>query len=111
MDHRNATFELGLHLGIAGGGETQLPKLLVLLSERTVAQCCGDAGDNYQTLRPHADLRERVRSSRSPTDWIKHRLPVMRANSYAGCRNQDLEIPLAAFRILHLSCLFVERYT
>jgi hypothetical protein len=31
MDHRDAALELGLYLGIAGGGETQLAELLVLL--------------------------------------------------------------------------------
>ena len=57
MDHRDAALEVGLHLGIAGGGETQLSKLLVLLAEGAEAQRCGDAGDKYQTLPLHEYLR------------------------------------------------------
>ena len=38
MDHRDAALELGLHLGIAGGGEAQLAELLVLLAEGTGAE-------------------------------------------------------------------------
>jgi hypothetical protein len=43
MDHRDAALELGLYLGIAGGGETQLAELLVLLAERTAAERYNDA--------------------------------------------------------------------
>src|SRR5262245_2145262 len=57
MDHRDAALELGLNLGIAGGGETQLAELLVLLSEGAAAQRCCDAGDKCHILRLHGYLR------------------------------------------------------
>ena len=60
MDHRDAALELGLHLGIAGGGETQLAKLLVLLAKGTTGQRCGDSGHKYQTLRLHGHLQARA---------------------------------------------------
>src|SRR6516162_7840110 len=69
MDHRDAALELGLYLGIAGGGETQLAELLVLLSEGAAAQRCGDASDKYQILRLHGYLRVRAILHR-PTQWI-----------------------------------------
>jgi hypothetical protein len=43
MDHRDAALELGLHLGIAGGGEAQLAELLILLGERAAGQQRDDA--------------------------------------------------------------------
>jgi hypothetical protein len=38
MNHCDATLELGLHVGIARGGETQLPELLVLLARCAAAE-------------------------------------------------------------------------
>src|SRR5262249_11398127 len=71
MDHRDAALELGLYLGIAGGGETQLAELLVLLSEGAAAQRCGDAGDKYQILRLHGNLRARDLTSTAAVDCFK----------------------------------------
>jgi hypothetical protein len=56
MDHRHAALEIGLHLGIAGGWESQLSQFLVLLAKGAVAQRCGDAGDKYQRLPLHGSL-------------------------------------------------------
>ena len=72
MDHRDATLELGLHLGIAGGGETQLSELLVLLTEGTAAQRCSNPSDKYQTLGLHRHLRMRAHRSRPPQWLIKN---------------------------------------
>jgi hypothetical protein len=66
MDHRDATFELGLYLGIAGGGETQLAELLVLLSEGAAAERCGNAGDKYQVLQLNGCLQARGISHQPP---------------------------------------------
>src|SRR6516225_2490886 len=71
MDHRDAALELGLYLGIAGGGETQLAELLVLLSEGAAAQRCGDASDKYQILRLHGNLRARDLTSIAAVDCFK----------------------------------------
>jgi len=65
MDHRDAALELGLNLGIAGGGETQPAEFLVLLAEGAAAQRCGDASDKYQTLPLHGYLRARAIYRRS----------------------------------------------
>jgi hypothetical protein len=64
MDHRDATLELCLDLGIAGGGESQLAEFLVLLAEGTTAQRCSDSGDKYQKLRLHGHLRAIANSRR-----------------------------------------------
>jgi hypothetical protein len=79
MNHRDATLELGLHLGIAGSGKTQLAELLVLLTEGTAAQRCSNPSDKYQTLGLHRHLRMRAHRSRPP-QWAdpKHR--------FANCR-------------------------
>jgi hypothetical protein len=71
MDHRDAALELGLYLGIAGGGETQLAELLVLLSEGAAAQRCGDAGDKYQILRLRGYLRARDLTPIAVVDCFK----------------------------------------
>src|SRR5262249_55961189 len=101
MQHGDAALELGLHLGIAGGGETQLAELLVLLAEGTAAQRCGDPGDKYQTLRLHGYLRARAISHRPPCSGLLRNVILrMRCRLMAsGPAVQGQE-----FGIVHLGC-------
>ena len=70
MDHRDAALELGLHFGIAGGGETQLAELLVLLWPKALQfNAAAIPATNIRRFGFMGPSR-RVRSLRSP-QWAK----------------------------------------
>src|SRR5262249_29131697 len=110
MQHGDAALELGLHLGIAGGGETQLAELLVLLAEGTAAQRCGDPGDKYQTLRLHGYLRARAISHRPPCSGLLRNVILrMRCRLMAsGPAVKGQEFGIVHLGMLHGHCTYVE---